>query len=162
MDKATTAEQIAAWRHGVLREVQRVGSEELAQRLKLPHDTLLGFLNGEDPSPRLQVALWVYDFVEYPDLTALLSGYFYESYHVQTGSPANWQAAVDDFIQGSMPGRVRGAAGDIRRFLAVTPDNMVQQELRRLGSCLAWNVVPLTPREWIEAVHDRLAAALKD
>lgn len=150
-----------AWRQNTSKEVQRVGSEELAQRFKLPHDALLGFLDGEDPSPRLQVALSVYDFVEYPDLMALLSGYFYESYDVETGSPENWQAAVDDFIQGSMPGRVRGAAGDIRRFLAATPDDRVRQELESLGSCLAWNEVPLSPREWIQAVHDRLCAVLQ-
>ena len=153
-----TAEQLAAWRQGALQEVQRIGSEELAQRLKLPHQALLSFLNGENPSPPLLVALSVYDFVEYPDLMALLSSYFYESYNMETGSTANWQPAVDEFIQGSMPGRVRGAAEDIRRFLAATPDDRVRQELEKLGSCLAWNAVPLTAREWIQAVHDRLTA----
>jgi hypothetical protein len=156
-----TAEHVTTWREGAQREVQRVGSDELALRLKVPHDALLGFLRGEAPSPPLQVALSVYDFVEYPDLMHLMMGYFYESYATDTGSLANWQAAVDDFVQGSWRGMIIGAAGDIRRLLAATPDDRLQEELVGLGSRFVFHAVPLTPREWIQAVHDRLAGALR-
>ena len=155
-----TPEQLMGWRKDALTEVERIGTVELAQRLKVPEDTLLKFLGGNDPPTRLQIALSVYDFGDYPDLTQLMMSYFHDSYEAVTGSLENWQSAVDAFVKGGSRGRVIGAAGDIRRFLTVTKDNRVQNELVRLGCCFAFRAIQATPRQWLEAVHSRLLETL--
>jgi hypothetical protein len=154
-------EQISEWKRGSLREMERIGGDEFAQRLKVPAEAVRRFLEGNDPDPRLARALSVYDFDPYSDLKQLMLAYFYESYDYVSGSLENWQAAVDEFIEGEGQGTVAGAASDIRKLVAdVREDEAIRLELENLGCRFAFRAVPLTPREWIEAVHDRLIAAL--
>jgi hypothetical protein len=82
---------------------------------------------------------------------------FHESYDYDTGSFESWEPAVDDFVEGETPGRIGGVVFDIRKLLAATAeDGTVQKILESLGCRFVFDLNSLTPRQWLEAVHDRL------
>lgn len=140
-----------------MRELERIPEEELAQRLKVPLAALRGFLQGNRPEAPLLIALRVYDFGPYPDLTQLMNASFHEDYDYDTGSFESWEPAVDDFIEGETPGRIAGVVVDIGKLLAASPeDGTVQQMLASLGCRFVFDSISLTPRQWLEAVRDRL------
>jgi hypothetical protein len=142
--------------------MERLGIDEFAQRLKVPSEAVERFLEGKDPAVPLVRALYVYDFGPYADLEQLMLAYFYESYDHVTGSLENWQAAVDDFIEGQPLGTIAGAASDIRRLLAeLSEDEAIRRTLERLGCRFAFRAISQTPREWLHAVYDHLMAPLR-
>ncbi len=150
-------EQILALRRHALRELERISEEELARRLKVPLSALGGFLQGDRPEAPLLIALSVYDFGPYPDLTQLMSARFHQSYDYDTGSFESWEPAVDDFVEGETSGRIAGVVVDIGKLLAASAeDRTVRRILESLGCRFVFDSISLTPRQWLEAVRDRL------
>jgi hypothetical protein len=153
--------ELIAWRKLSRREVERIGVDEFSQRLNVSEKALHAFLDEGQPTLALRTAVSVYEFDEYTDLKQLMLSYFHDSYDQDTGSLENWQSAIDDFVAGSSGGRVSGAASDIRRLLAVVDDDKeIQRKLVSLGCCFAFKLVPMTPKQWLTAVHDRLVSTV--
>ncbi|WP_322920123.1 contact-dependent growth inhibition system immunity protein [Nocardioides renjunii] len=85
------------------------------------------------------------------DAAHLFSAYFYEDW--DEAEYSSWEAAVDDFALRS-PGRVAGAAHDIRTLLSLQlADAELGLELRELGCSYS---PPEGDQLWLELVRDRL------
>jgi len=91
---------------------------------------------------------------DYPELRQFFGGYFHEEFaeHGET-----WEAVVDIYVRERSASRRVQALHELE-ILLTCDDTTLERNVDELG--LAYLPDPLTVRDWLRAVGDRVAAGL--
>lgn len=96
------------------------------------------------------------DAPQYAELDQFLGGYFNEDF---ASYAPTWEGVVDFYVAESSTATVRSALDQLEKLLATDDD-----ELRAVVTAMGprYDHHPLSRREWLEAVRDRLWSTTND